>query len=112
MSFHLRIIGPSPTFIVRLRHRDANKTSVHRWVAFHRLPRDWAPGFSRTLDLLMEEATILEGAINFADKSGMILWRRGAFWTIIRLELNIYSQKKRKLIAAALLKTARNSTPT
>jgi hypothetical protein len=111
MSLQLRIIGPSPTFIMRLRRHDAERVSLHRWLAIHRSPRDWTTSFSRTLELLMEEPAVLGDTISFAQKSGIILWRRKAFWTIIRLELKVYSQKKRQLIAAALLKTARNSTP-
>jgi hypothetical protein len=111
MSFQLRIIGPAPTFIMRLRRHDAERVSLHRWLAIHRSPRDWTTSFSRTLDLLMEEPVILAETISFADKSGIILWRRKAFWTIIHLELKVYSHKKRQLIAAALLKTARNCTP-
>jgi len=110
MSFHLRIVGFSSTCIMRLGRGDAERASFHRWLAIHRSSRDWAACFSRTLDLLMEEPTPTENTISFAEKSGTILWRRKAFWTIIRLELNIYSQKKRQLIAAALLKAARNST--
>jgi hypothetical protein len=45
--------------------------------------------------------------VRFAEGAGRITWQRTWFWLIIRLQLNSFSPKKRALIAAALLKSAR-----
>lgn len=104
----LRIIRKN-TFILRLRSRDDETHSQRAWLAFHRQPRNWEAEFSKALDLLMEEPVALGDAVTFAGESGKIMWRQSGFWTIIRLKLGIYSKKKRQLIAAGLLKAARNA---
>ena len=109
MSLHLRIIRRN-TIIVRLRSRNHETESRYSWLAFGRQPRNWGAEFSKALDLLMEEPIVARDGVVFAEKSGRIAWRRKGLCTIIRLELAIYSIKKRRLIAAGLLKAARNAT--
>lgn len=104
----LRIIRRN-TFIISLRRQDRETNSRYTWLAFHRRPRNWGAEFSKALDLLMQEPNVLANAVTFAGESGGIMWQRSGFWTIIRLELRIYSIKKRQLIAAGLLKAARNA---
>lgn len=95
--------------MIRLRSQDRETDSRRTWLACHHQPRDWGAEFSKALDLLMEEPVTLGDRMTFAGESGRIMWRRSGFWTIIRLELGIYSKKKRQLIAAGLLKAARNA---
>lgn len=107
MSLRLQILDPRRTFIAGLRGHHGETSSHYIWLAVHGSGKDWATTFSRALDLLMEEPVTGNG-VSFAGDAGRIVWQRHAFWTIIRLDLNIYSRNKRRLIAAALLKAARN----
>jgi len=109
MSLRLRLIDPRRTFIARLRRSHGEVRSRLMWVAIHgrqKREMDWGALLSRALDLLMEEP-VLDDGVTFAEGAGSIIWQRHAFWTIIRLEMSVYSRKKRGLIAAALLKVAR-----
>jgi hypothetical protein len=107
MSLRLRVIDSRRTFIVVLRSRHGETYSRLVWVAVHRQKKPWAETLSRALDLLMEEPMVHDG-ICFAGDGGKIIWQTYAFWTIIRLEVTVYSRNKRRLITAALLKAARN----
>ena len=107
MSIRIRIIDLRRTFVVRAYSRSTNRSSMHIWVAIHPRERDWAAVFQNALDLLMETSSLGQQRIDFAQGSGQITWRRTAFWTIIRLNVMAFSKKKRQLIGAALLKSAR-----
>jgi hypothetical protein len=108
MSLRVQIIDPRRTFIAGLFRRNGEINSRYLGLAVHRHAKDWGAIFSRALDLLMEEPTARDQVVTFASGAGRIVWQPHAFWTIIRLDLGTYSRKKRRLIAAALLKTARN----
>jgi hypothetical protein len=109
MTLRMQLIDPRRTFIASLYRRNGETNSRYVWVAIHRRAKDWGIIFSRALDLLMEEPT-LRDRVTFAGDEGRIVWQPHAFWTIIRLDLSTYSRKKRRFIAAALLKAARNGT--
>ncbi len=107
MSLRLQILDPRRTFIAGLRRHHGETSSHYVWLAIHKRQKDWATMFSRALDLLMEEPVTGNG-VSFAGDAGRIVWQPHALWTIIRLDLSIYSRNKRRLIVAALLKAARN----
>jgi hypothetical protein len=107
-SLQLRIIRRN-TLIISLRSQDRETISRYTWLAFHQGQRNWGSEFSKALDLLMEDPIVVVNAVTFAGDSGRIMWQRSGFWTIIRVKLGIYSIKKRRLIAAGLLKAARNA---
>ena len=109
MSIRIRIIDPRRTFIARVYSRDSDLSSRHLWIAIHPRERDWAAVFRNALDLLMEISQVQRQQVTFADGAGHIAWQRTSFWTIIRLDMTAFSQKKRHLLAAALLKSARYS---
>jgi len=109
MSIRIRIIDLRRTFIARVYSRDSDRRSRQVWLAIHPQERDWAAVFRNALDLLMETSQVERQQIIFAEGAGHIAWQRTAFWTIIRLHMSAFSEKKRRLIAAALLKSARYS---
>jgi|SRR5580698_880652 hypothetical protein len=109
MSIRIRIIDPRRTFIARVYSRDSDRSSRHLWIAIHPRERDWAAVFRNALDLLMEISQVQRQQVTFADGAGHIAWQRTSFWTIIRLDMSAFSKKKRRLLAAALLKSARYS---
>jgi hypothetical protein len=109
MSVRIRIIDLRRTFVVQVYLRDTDRTSKHIWVAIHPRKRDWSGVFCNALDLLMETSRTDQEGIRFGDGAGQIAWQRTAFWTIIRLSMDVFSKKKRELIAGALLKSARYS---
>src|SRR5215469_8245396 len=118
MSLKLRIIDRRRTWIVAVGRSHGESRSRLAWLAIQNQHKhkDWKAIFLRALDLLMEEVLpedppreepVAHTSVSFAGGEGTIVWQRRAFWTIIRLELSVYSEKKRRLIAAALLKAAR-----
>ena len=109
MSIRIRIIDRRRTFVARVYSRDTDRSSRHIWFAIHPRERAWAVVFCNALDLLMETSKVDRQRISFAEGAGQIAWQRTAFWTIIRLDMSAFSQNKRLLIAAALLKSARYS---
>jgi hypothetical protein len=109
MSIRIRIIDPRRTFIARVYSRDSDRRSHQVWIAIHARERDWAVVFRNALDLLMETSQVERQQISFAEGAGQIAWQRTAFWTIIRLDMAAFSEKKRRLLAAGLLKSARYS---
>jgi len=109
MTVRIRIIDLRRTFVVRVYSRRTDRRSRQIWLAIHPQERDWAAVFCNALDLLMETSNVDPHGISFAEGAGQIAWRRTAFWTIIGLNMSAFSMKKRQLIAAALLKSARYS---
>jgi hypothetical protein len=109
MSIRIRIIDLRRTFVARVWSRDADQRLRQTWFAIHPRERDWAAVFRNALDLLMETSQMDRQRISFAEGAGQIAWQRTAIWTIIRLDLSAFSEKKRHLLAAALLKSARYS---
>jgi hypothetical protein len=109
MSIRIRIIDPRRTFVLKVWSRDTDLRLRQIWIAIHPRERDWAVVFCSAFDLLMETAKIDRQRISFAEGAGQIAWQRTSFWTIIRLDMSVFSEKKRHLLAAALLKSARYS---
>jgi hypothetical protein len=109
MSIRIRIIDLRRTFVLRVRSRDTDRSLRQIWIAIHPRERDWAVVFGNAFDLLMETSQVDRQRISFADGAGRVAWQRTAFWTIIRLDMSAFSKNKRRLIAAALLKSARYS---
>jgi hypothetical protein len=109
MSIRIRIIDLRRTFVLNVWSRDTDLRSRQIWIAIHPRERDWAVVFCNALDLLMETVKVDRQRIRFAEGAGLIAWQRKAFSTIICLEISAFSEKKRHLLAAALLKSARYS---
>jgi hypothetical protein len=107
MSVRIRIIDPRRTFAAQVYSRNTERRSRHIWVAIHTQERDWAAVFCNALNLLMETSNVGQQRISFFEGAGQIAWRRTAFWTIIRLDMSMFSRKKRQLIARGLLQSAR-----
>jgi hypothetical protein len=109
MSIRIRIIDLRRTFIARVYSRDTGHRSRQIWIAIHPREHDWPAVFRNALDLLMETSKVERQQISFAEGAGQTAWHRTAFWTIIRLDMSAFSERKRRLLAAALLKSARYS---
>ncbi len=107
MSVRIRIIDPRRTFVAEVSSSNTDSKLARIWVAIHPRQRDWGTVFCDALNLLMETANIDQHGVDFAKGAGHIVWRRIAFWTIIRVNMSVFSKKKRRLIADALLKSAR-----
>jgi hypothetical protein len=109
MSIRIRIIDLRRTFVLRVWSRDTDLSSRQIWIAVHPRERDWVVVFCNALDLLMVTSQANRQRISFAEGAGQIAWQRTAFWTIIHLDVSAFSEKKRHVLAAALLKSARYS---
>jgi len=109
MSIRIRIIDLRRTFVLQVWSRDTDRRLRQIWIAIRTRERDWAVVFCNALDLLMDTSKVDRQRISFAEGDGQIAWQRTAFWTIIRLDMSAFSKKKRRLLAAALLKSARYS---
>jgi hypothetical protein len=119
MSVRFRPIDWRRTWVVQINSSSADQSSSYIWLAIQNRKRDWAAVFSSALNLLMETPEVTRDVppdvprdvqpqeVRFAEGAGRITWQRTWFWIIIRLQLNSFSPKKRALIAAALLKSAR-----
>jgi hypothetical protein len=110
MSMQWRLFDARRTLVLPVYSSQAEKQTQCIWIAFHGKDKDWAGVFSRAIDLLMEEPATGPQEVSFAEGAGRIAWRQRAFWTIIRLRLETFSRKKRRLVAAALLKSSRYGT--
>jgi hypothetical protein len=83
-----------------------------RWIALHGAPPDWAELFTRALDLMMIEAAPAGGGLSglcLGGNAGQVRWRGARRWTVIDVELTGFSERKRALVVAALVKAARYS---
>ena len=119
MSVRFRPIDWRRTWVIQINSSSADQSSSCIWLAIQNRKRDWAAVFCGALNLLMETPDVTPGVtrdvpknvqpqeVRFAQGAGRITWQRTWFWIIIRLQLNSFSPKKRALIAAALLKSAR-----
>jgi hypothetical protein len=107
MSVRFRPIDWRRTWVVQINSSSGDPSSSYIWLAIHNRKRDWAAVFCSALKLLMETPDVQPQEVRFAEGASRITWQRTWFWTIIRLQLNSFSPKKRALIAAALLKAAR-----
>ena len=103
---------------VRLFHRGARLVLVVRrerpgretWWAPHQRPHDWATLLARPLSLLGLSPR-REALQSVVCALGRIEWTVGRHWSTIRVDLDRGSEKKRRLVTAALLKAARYALP-
>src|ERR1700722_7633654 len=111
MSVRFRPIDWRRTWVIQIHSSSRDQSSSYVWLAIHNRKRDWAAVFCSALNLLMETpdvpGDVQPQEVRFPEGAGRITWQRTWFWIIIRLQLNSFSPKKRALIAAALLKSAR-----
>src|SRR5580704_2112053 len=107
MSIRFRPIDWRRTWVIQIHSSSGDQSSSYVWLAIQNRKRDWAAVFCSALNLLMETPDVQPQEVRFAEGAGRITWQRTWFWIIIRLQLNSFSPKKRALIAAALLKSAR-----
>ena len=99
---------------VRLFHKNARLVLVasrdgaggQTWWSPHRAPRDWPAILTPALTLLaldpVEGAT---GPLRF--RIGSMDWTNVRYWSTITLRFDGGTERKRELVAAALLKAAR-----
>ena len=107
MSVRFRPFDLRRTFVIQIYSAGGERASRYVLLAVHRREHDWGVVFCNALRLMMETPDLRQGLMLFAEGGGQLTWRRTAFWTIIRVELNAFSKNKRALIAASLLKAAR-----
>ena len=99
---------------VRLFHKNARIVLVRSktgsaeqiWWSPHLAPRDWATVLHPALDLLVlapEERE--ESTLRF--RLGSMHWTNARYWSTITLRFDAGSDRKRELVATALLKAAR-----
>jgi hypothetical protein len=72
---------------------------------------DWSAIFSSVLQLLDIEVTAFPQGLQLHDGKGEVTWHRRWCCTSIHVRLLKFSERKQKLVAAALLKAARHSKP-
>lgn len=103
---------------VRLFHKGARivlmvrrtGAGVESWWSPHLASRDWAPILRARLALLAL-SPVSEGGAALVCRLGRIEWTAGRYWSTIAVRLERGSEKKRTLVAAALLKAARYALP-
>jgi hypothetical protein len=86
-----------------------NQQNCWHWCALHRGQPDWSAIFSSVLKLLAIETTEVAESLQLAEGAGEVTWQRCWCGTTIQVQLLKFSERKRSLVAAALLKTARHS---
>ncbi len=79
------------------------------WCVLHRDQADWSAIFSGVLKLLAIETTEVAERLQLSDGAGEVTWQRHCYGTTVHLQLLKFSERKRNLVAAALLKAARHS---
>ena len=99
---------------VRLFHKDArlvlvtsrNGSAEQVWWSPHLAPRNWAAVFQPALDLLvLAPEGRAENTVRF--RLGSMHWTNARYWSTITLRFDAGSDRKRELVATALLKAAR-----
>lgn len=98
---------------VRLFHKNARLVFVSRraagqqtWWSPHLAPRDWRAVLAQALGLL-ELNPQPAGNYSVRFRIGTLDWTNERYWSTITLRFNAGSDRKRELVAAALLKAAR-----
>jgi hypothetical protein len=95
----------------RLVFRLSQKRNSWSWCALDRDQSDWSAIFSSVLQLLAIETTEFPQRLQLHDGQGEITWHGRWCCTTIHVRLLKFSERKQKLVAAALLKAARHSKP-
>jgi hypothetical protein len=106
MSIRFRPYDPDRRFVWPLF--PSGGRGRRRWLALHRQPPRWERLFARALDLMMIAAE-RDGAdaLVLGLAAGRLGWRQGSWWTLITADLGGMSERKRAVVATALLKAAR-----
>jgi hypothetical protein len=107
MRARVRLSFPTSPIVLQLSHQD---NSWHWW-ALHYGQLDWGVIFSSVLRLLDIEVTEFPQRLQLHDDKGEVTWHRRWCCTTIHVRLLKFSERKQKLVAAALLKAARHSKP-
>jgi hypothetical protein len=105
MNARIQLSFPRSPFIFQLSH---DRNSWHWW-AVHRREPDWRAIFAGILQLVGIEFTESPDRLQLDDGAGEVAWHRCWCGTTIQLQLLKFSERKRNLVAAALLKAARHS---
>jgi hypothetical protein len=107
MRARVRLSFPRSRLVFQLSQKDDS----WRWCALHRDQLDWGVIFSSVLQLLAIEVTEFPERLQLQDAKGEVTWHRRWCCTSIHVRLLKFSERKQKLVAAALLKAARHSKP-
>jgi hypothetical protein len=107
MRARVRLSFPRSRLVFRL----SQKHNSWRWCALQRDQSDWSAIFSSVLQLLAIEVTEFPQRLQLHDGKGEITWHGRWCCTSIHVRLLKFSERKQKLVAAALLKAARHSKP-
>lgn len=99
---------------VRLFHKNArivlvtsrNGSAEQIWWSPHLAPRNWAAVLHPALTLLVL-APEGRGETTLRFRLGSMHWTNARYWSTITLRFDAGSERKRELVAAALLKAAR-----
>jgi hypothetical protein len=92
----------------RLVFRLPQHGNLRRWYILHRDKPNWSAVFTGVLRLLDMEATASSQSLKLAGDAGEVTWHSRRCGTTINVQLLRFSERKQKLLAAALLKAARN----
>ena len=93
----------------RLVFQLPQKGTLRRWYVLHTDKPNWSAIFARVLGLLEIEAAESAQSLTLAAGAGEVTWHSCRFGTTINMQLLRFSERKQKLVAAALLKAARYS---
>jgi len=107
MRARVRLWFPKSPLVFQLSHND----NRWRWCALDCSQLDWGAIFSSVFQLLAIELTEFPERLQLHDGKGEITWHGRWCCTSIHVRLLKFSERKQKLVAAALLKAARHSKP-
>jgi hypothetical protein len=107
MNARVRLSFPRNPFIFQLSQKD---NSWH-WCALHHTEPNWHAIFAGVFRLLGIDFTEFPDRLQLHQGSGEVAWHSCSCCTTIRLRLLKFSERKQKVVAAALLNAARHSKP-
>jgi len=101
----LRIFHPG-RLVLRLGHSGGDEREEH-WLVLHCQPVGWAEVLGACLQLMLISADPIAGGLRLSSGAGRISWRQRRMFSVLWIRIQGFSQKKHKLILAALRKAAR-----
>ena len=107
MKARVRVAFPRSPLIFQL----SKKNNLRRWCALHRGQIDWGEIFFSVLQLLTIKTTEFSDRLLLGDGAGEVTWQNHGWGTTINVQFSKFSERKQELVAAALLKAARQSKP-
>jgi hypothetical protein len=107
MRLRVRVAFPRSPLIFQL----SKKNDSRRWCALHRGQFDWGEIFSSVLQLLTIKTTEFSDRLLLGDGVGEVAWQNHWWGTTINVQFSKFSERKQELVAATLLKAARQSKP-